>query len=196
MFRHALRGIIAGAAGTVALNVATYADMAIRGRPSSNAPAKMIGTVANNLGLTTQEQEAQHQRIQNRESGMGALSGYVVGLGIGALYGLLNPLVKHVPASLAGPLVGAAAMATSEVPLVKLQISNPKEWGLSGWAADAIPHLIYGIVTVRTYQALTTESHAYVRSRKLALIPPNLRPWIAQNSRKSDEKIPAFASRR
>jgi hypothetical protein len=33
MLRHLLMGTAAGTVGTVALNVATYADMAIRGRP-------------------------------------------------------------------------------------------------------------------------------------------------------------------
>ena len=42
----ALRGIIAGATGTVALDISTYLDMSIRGRSSSNAPSQMIDTVA------------------------------------------------------------------------------------------------------------------------------------------------------
>jgi hypothetical protein len=32
------RGLLAGAAGTLALNVTTYLDMAVRGRPASQAP--------------------------------------------------------------------------------------------------------------------------------------------------------------
>jgi len=33
-------------------------------------------------------------------------------------------------------------------------VSDPTTWGLSGWASDAIPHLIYGLVTASTYEAL------------------------------------------
>ena len=54
----------------------------------------------------------------------------------------------------AGIIVGLTAMAASDVPLVTLKVTNPKTWGVSGWLADLIPHLIYGFVTVATYEAL------------------------------------------
>jgi len=56
---------------------------------------------------------------------------------------------------LAAVLVGLTAMAASDIPLVALRVSNPKTWGISGWLADTIPHLLYGIVTVATYEALS-----------------------------------------
>ncbi|HJT59800.1 MAG TPA: hypothetical protein VJ761_25040, partial [Ktedonobacteraceae bacterium] len=71
------------------------------------------------------------------------------------LYGLLRSQLDSVPLVLAGPIVGLAAMAESDVPLITLGGSNPKSWGVSGWVADAIPHLIYGLVTVLTYEALS-----------------------------------------
>ena len=37
-----LRGAAAGAAGTTALNVVTYLDMAIRGRPASDTPERSV----------------------------------------------------------------------------------------------------------------------------------------------------------
>jgi len=45
-------------------------------------------------------------------------------------------------------------MAASDIPLVTLGVSNPKTWGVSGWAADTIPHLIYGFVTAVAYETL------------------------------------------
>jgi hypothetical protein len=51
--------------------------------------------------------------------------------------------------------VGLAARAASDIPLIALRVSNPKTWGFSGWAADAIPHLVYGLVTAIVYEALT-----------------------------------------
>jgi len=36
--RSLLVGTVAGAVGTIVLDVATYADMALRGRPASEAP--------------------------------------------------------------------------------------------------------------------------------------------------------------
>jgi hypothetical protein len=52
LVRDALRGVAAGATGTVARDVATYADMAIRGRASSDTPAKVASTPAQSAGLT------------------------------------------------------------------------------------------------------------------------------------------------
>jgi hypothetical protein len=146
MIREILKGTVAGAVGTVALNVTTYADMAIRGRPSSSAPAQMVSTLARLLGLSSPSQEgsSQDQTTQNRESGLGALLGY----------GLLRAQRDSVPIPLASIGVGLAAMAASDVPLIALRVSDPKTWGLSGWLADVIPHLIYGLVTVTTYEVL------------------------------------------
>lgn len=44
--RDIIRGLIAGAAGTSALNAATYMDMAIRGRPASNTPEESVQRLA------------------------------------------------------------------------------------------------------------------------------------------------------
>src|SRR5258708_21547704 len=81
MIREILKGTVAGAVGTVALNVATYADMAIRGRPSSSAPAHMVRTLARLVGLApaTQDADTQDQAAQNRQSRLGALLGQVSG---------------------------------------------------------------------------------------------------------------------
>ena len=157
MLKSALRGLVAGAAGTVALDIATYLDMAIRGRSSSNAPSRMIDTIAEkiHLPLSSQGAGSQDQGAQNRESGLGALLGYVNGLGTGAIYGLIRSQFDEVPLPLAAAAVGLGAMAASDVPIVALHVSDPKTWGLSGWLSDAIPHLVYGIVTVATYQALS-----------------------------------------
>jgi hypothetical protein len=157
VLRNALKGLLAGAAGTVALDIASYADMALRGRSSSNAPAKMVSAIANmvHLPLSPQGVGAQDQIAQNRASGLGALLGYINGLGTGVVYGLLRSQSDELPLSLAGTLVGLAAMAASDVPLVMLKASDPKTWGVSGWLSDLIPHLIYGFVTVATYEALS-----------------------------------------
>jgi hypothetical protein len=157
MLNSALRGIIAGATGTVALDTSTYIDMAVRGRSSSNAPSKMVDTVAKkiHLPLSDQGEGSKDQTAQNRESGLGALLGYVNGLGTGLIYGMLKSQFDEIPAPLAVPLVGLTAMAASDVPMVALRVSNPKTWGIAGWLSDSIPHLIYSVVTVATYEILS-----------------------------------------
>lgn len=153
-----LRGAIAGAAGTIALDVTTYADMAMRGRASSNTPAEVIRKLAEKSGasdLATPDAESSDE-TKNRRSALGALSGYLVGIGVGALYGAMRARTKKMPALLAGSLAGAAAMAASDVPATRLKATNPKEWGAAGWAADIIPHAIYGTVTALVYDSLST----------------------------------------
>ncbi len=150
-------GAIAGALGTVALNIATYADMAIRARPSSSAPSDMVGVFAKkaNVPLSSKGVGAEDDTAKNRESGIGALLGFVNGLGVGALYGILRSQINgNVSVPLAGIIIGAAAMAASDVPLATSGVSDPKTWGVSGWTSDAIPHLIYGLVTALAYEAL------------------------------------------
>jgi hypothetical protein len=82
------------------------------------------------------------------------LLGYVNGLGTGLAYGLLRSRFDEVPIPLASISVGLTAMAASDVPLIALRVSNPKTWGVSGWLSEVIPHLIYGLVTVTTYEVL------------------------------------------
>jgi hypothetical protein len=134
MLNAALRGIIAEATGTVALDTSTYLDMAIRGRSSSNAPSKMVDTIAQklHLPLSTQGTSSKDQSAQNRESGLGALLGYVNGLGIGVIYGMIRSRSDEIPSPLSAALVGLTAMAASDIPMVALRVSNPKTWGISG----------------------------------------------------------------
>ena len=116
----------------------------------------MVSTVANKAGvaLSPQGVGVEDETAKNRESGLGALLGYMNGIGVGAVYGLLRSQLDDMSIPLASVGVGLAAMAASDVPLITLKVSNPKSWGVSGWAADAIPDLIYGLVTVAVHEAL------------------------------------------
>ena len=161
MLRRTLRGIAAGATGTAALNIATYVDMAARGRASSQVPAKVAGALTQSVGMPLEAEangsehvsQNEQAKAQHRLSGLGALMGYATGLGIGALYGLARPILVKLPLPMAGLALGAAAMASSDVPATITGATNPKTWGASGWASDIIPHAIYGLVTVLTYEA-------------------------------------------
>lgn len=156
---HALRrGLLAGAAGTIALDVATYTDMALRGRPSSGTPATVVGLVADKMGLTAVGTEAKDETASNRRSGLGALLGYATGLAVGLAYGLVREQLDGIPAPLASVAVGLAAMAASDTPIAATGASDPRTWGLSGWASDAIPHLAYGLATVAAYEALSNRT--------------------------------------
>ncbi len=149
MLREMLVGTAAGAVGTVALNVTTYADMALRARPSSSVPAEVVGKLAEKVGIDLGSDDA----AKNRKSGLGALQGYVVGLGLGTVYGLFRPHLNDTAIPLAGVGLGLAAMAASDVPATALGVTDPKEWSLSSWASDVVPHLAYGLVTAASYDS-------------------------------------------
>jgi hypothetical protein len=50
-------------------------------------------------------------------------------------------------------LIGAAAMASPDVPLKLFGISDPAKCGAKDWASDAVPHLVYGLVTYAAISA-------------------------------------------
>lgn len=167
MLREIVFGTLAGAAGTVALNVVTYADMALRGRPASETPARVAEKVAAGVGVDLSGNDPSGQQSQarskqgsetakQRASGIGALLGYATGLGVGTTCGVLRLGIKRVPVPVAGILLGATAMAASDVPSIKLEVTDPAEWGTSGWLADIVPHLAYGLVTAVVFEMLTS----------------------------------------
>ncbi len=146
-------GTAAGAVGTVALNAATYADMALRGRPSSSVPTEVAGKFAERAGfdLSAEGEGPNGETAQNRKSGLGALSGYVVGLGVGTAYGLVRPRPGTVSKPVAGAWLGLAAMAGSDVPAAAVGVTDPTTWDLGSWASDIIPHFAYGLTTAIVY---------------------------------------------
>jgi hypothetical protein len=52
MVENAVKGAMAGLAGTTALNAATYVDMVWRGRPASSTPEQVIEELAKRSGRT------------------------------------------------------------------------------------------------------------------------------------------------
>jgi hypothetical protein len=155
MLRSALVGIVAGAVGTAALNVVTYGDMVARARPASETPSEFVKKVAADNGVEPLSGDG--DAAKNRRSGVGSLLGYANGLGIGVLYGVLRPALRGVPLICAALAAGGAAMALSDVPLVRSGVTDPKTWGTSGWLADAIPHAVYGLAVAVTFDSLDTQ---------------------------------------
>ena len=154
MLREVLTGTAAGAVGTVALNVTTYADMALRARPASSVPAQVAGQLTQKAGIDLSGEGSDGNTAQNRKSGLGALMGYATGLGVGTAYGLVRPLLGDVSIPLAGVGLGLAAMAGSDAPATVLGVTDPTNWGLNSWVSDIVPHLAYGMVAAVAYEAL------------------------------------------
>ncbi|MFD0690664.1 hypothetical protein [Actinomadura fibrosa] len=135
-----IRGMVAGAAGTTALNAATYLDMALRGRPASSTPEQSVERLAGAAGVDLGEGE----EAENRKAGLGPLLGLATGIGAAACYALLVP--GRLPRPVAALALTGLAMAGSSAPMTLLGLTDPREWSASDWLSDAIPHLAYGVV--------------------------------------------------
>ena len=149
-----LTGAIAGTAGTTALNATTYLDMAVRGRGTSSAPEDLVWAAVGKAGAAipgTGDERA------NRLAGLGPLSGIGVGVVIGAVAGSVHRALRRrgrsIPAPAAIVLISGAAMGMSDVPLKLFGISDPAEWKAADWAADVVPHLVFGAVTYATLRS-------------------------------------------
>jgi uncharacterized membrane protein len=131
------RGLISGAVGTTALMAVTYADMALTGRASSRAPEETVATLLRRSGRPVPQ--------DNALTGLGALSGIATGVGIGVVASLLRSAGVRLPAAVGGPAIGALAMAATDVPMMRLRVSDPRTWTAADWTRDVVPHLAYGI---------------------------------------------------
>ena len=147
MLKAIFRGATAGAAGTTALNAVTYLDMAIRGRPASSIPEQAVEKAAQSAGMDI---PGRGEERQNRLAGLGPLAGLATGTGIGVLFGLVRVLRIRPPALIDAVLVGAAAMAATDLSMARLGVSDPRSWSATDWISDALPHLAYGAVTHAT----------------------------------------------
>jgi hypothetical protein len=145
------RGLAAGAAGTTALNAVTYLDMAARGRPASELPEQSVNLLAERLGTDI---PGGNGNKQNRVQGLGALLGIATGLAGGVVATAVRPLLRRVPLGVGAVVVGGIAMAGSDVPMVRLRLTDPSSWSAAEWASDAAPHLVYGVVTAWTARRL------------------------------------------
>jgi hypothetical protein len=144
-------GALAGAAGTTALNAATYLDMAGRGRPASSTPEDAVEVLAGKVGVDVPGDEDSRR---NRLSGLGAVLGTAMGVGVGAVLGALRYAGLRLPGPVATVVAGAVAMAASNGPMTAVGVTDPRQWDRTSWLSDALPHLAYGAVTVATLHGL------------------------------------------
>jgi hypothetical protein len=143
------RGLVAGAAGTTALNMVTYLDMAVRGRPASSTPEQSVQKLADVAGIDLGEGE----KAENRKAGLGPMLGFGTGLGAGLVYGLLAGR-RRFPRPVGTAVLTGLAMAGASAPMTVLGLTDPREWSASDWVSDAVPHLAYGAVAALAYEAL------------------------------------------
>jgi hypothetical protein len=149
-----LRGVAAGAAGTTALNAATYLDMVLRARPASTTPEETVRRTQERADLSLSDEGPESEAAGNRRSGLGALMGIAVGLGTGAVYALIRPRLRTAPVAVGGLAAGVLANIGSAGPMTALGVTDPRKWTASSWASDIVPHLTYGFTTAAVYEAM------------------------------------------
>ena len=139
-----LSGAAAGAAGTSALNVLGYLDIAVRGRASSTTPERTVEAMARLFGLTV---PGSGDVLANRLSGLGALTGYAAGIGMGMILGLAFAWGWRPRLLVVMTVATVLALVGTNGPMTVLGVTNPLTWGVVGLISDLIPHLGYGVVT-------------------------------------------------
>ncbi|AVT34140.1 hypothetical protein C6361_03900 [Plantactinospora sp. BC1] len=140
----AVDGAIAGAVGSVALNVVTYLDMALRARPASTTPEQSAQRLAELLHVSLGPED----RAANRRSGLGPLLGYATGVLAGAALTVVG--LRRLPGPVAAGLFGAGVMLASDGTLTALGLTDPRRWSRTDWLSDIVPHLAYGVAAVAT----------------------------------------------
>jgi hypothetical protein len=150
--RDLLDGLLAGAAGSTALNAVSYLDMAVRARPASRTPEETIRRLADlthlpGLGAADTGEGA------NRRSALGPLLGYLTGMATAVAFAVASSR-RRMPVPMAAVLLGAGAMLTADAPMTALGVTDPRRWDRADWIADVVPHLAYGAVAALTWRAL------------------------------------------
>lgn len=139
-----VNGAMAGAAGTTALNAATYLDMAARGRPSSSGPEDTVEKLAGKVSVRI---PGDQQSRENRVSGLGALSGIASGVLVGVALGALRSAGWRPRVLRTGLIATLGAMALTDGVMSLVGVTDPRHWSATDWASDVVPHLAYGFVT-------------------------------------------------
>ncbi len=144
------RAALAGA-GTLALQAATYTDMAVRERAASTMPGKAVAKLLSCVGA---DLEGDDDATAKRREALGTLFGYAAGMTVAAAAATLAPALIRRSTLRAGLAIGGGAMLAADAPLVGLGLTTPAEWPASSWAADVVPHAVYGLATAASFAAL------------------------------------------
>ena len=147
---HLVRGAIAGATGTTALNAATFADMALRARPASSTPEQTAERAAQLTRLPLPEDE---EKRRATSSGLGSLLGTAAGVSAGLVLGVLRS--RGHPRGPAATLATAwvIAMLAGNGPMTLFGVTDPRDWSRVDWVADIVPHLAYAVAATATFEA-------------------------------------------
>lgn len=95
------------------------------------------------------------QARENRVAGLGPLLGVAAGVGVGALLGLARAAGWRAGLGASTAAATAGALIAGNAPMTLLGITDLRSWSAADWAADAVPHLAYGVVTAAALNRLS-----------------------------------------
>ena len=129
-------GVLAGLAGSSALNAVAYLDMTIRARPASSTPEETARRLTEVVGV-----------------GLGPLLGYLTAVSSSVTFTLLTR-ERRMALPVAAGLLGAVAMLAADTPMTVLGVTDPRRWRPVDWVADLVPHLAFGAAAALTLRRL------------------------------------------
>lgn len=147
-------GLLAGVAGTLALDATTYADMLLRGRPPSRLPGEAAANLAKQIGI---DLEGDDEKTRARREGLATLLGYATGAAVGVAGAVVLGGRQPRPGGVLGRglLFGVSAMLASMIPMTAKGLTDPRRWGVEGWLEDIVPHAAYGLAAAAALEALS-----------------------------------------
>lgn len=134
------KGLLAGLAGTAAMTISSTVEMKLRGRESSDAPARAAGRV---LGIEPQGKE-EKERFSN-----------IVHWSYGTGWGIVRGLIAEtgVGHSAATALHFAAIWGTALNMLPALEVAPPpRKWGAREILIDGLHHGVYAAAAGAAYE--------------------------------------------
>jgi hypothetical protein len=146
----ALRGAAAGAAGSSALNAATYLDMVVRGRGTSSTPEQTVEALAQKAHVSIPGDD---EKRSNRVQGLGPLTGLAAGVGVGVVVGLVRAAGYRSQPLVGTLLTTLGVLVAANGPMTVLGITDPRTWSATDWASDIVPHVAYAAVVKTTMDA-------------------------------------------
>jgi hypothetical protein len=135
-------GAFAGATGAMAMSASSNAEMRLRGRDPSYAPAKALGRV---LGIKT--------RGKRRKKMLNAAGHTAMSVGMGVVLGLLDR--AGLGRRTAGLALFGVAMSSEVVVVPALGASKPPQrWSKEETALSVLHHGVYVVTTTVAYDRL------------------------------------------
>lgn len=144
-------GALAGAAGATALGAASQVSVLLGARPAGPDPKATADAVADVSGTDVPGDGADAPK---RSDAAGQLAGLGVGVGLGAVAGVLRIHHVKVPKALSPIVLGLGAMTLSHTVATALHVTDPRSWTAARVASEAVPHLAYGLVATAALHRL------------------------------------------